>query len=616
MKGLQFVTIGLAVTLAICIGGALGLLTLDKSTVVFPVATELRPGWSLIEPSAQPISEPIEFRILLKQRNLDVLEDIFWRVSDPSHEDYQQYLTTEQVLDLIAPPKEEQEEVKKWLIDGGARKVETFGDFIKAEALPHVLERIFKTTIKWVRDDLYGEKARSEPKMMGGYWLPRKIARLVRQELPIPTLTQLIHKSRFFHPISRDAAYGGYSDDLVVPETVRNLYNISSSWVISTTSSVNVGEFTTNSFSESDLAMFVQGCNLMTPNKIKTVGPYNPQNPDEECSLDIQWITAIAQNSTNQYTTSTHWLLEFAQELFVQPHAPLVTSISWGSDERQEGQSYNNQVDTEWQKLGVKGQTILASSGDSGAEGVSCESGNFTFNPIYPTTSPYVVSVGATMLQTATNYGNGAPPVCQNAPYGMTCASNGIENPADDPQGGFATGGGFSVYEPRPSFQVPFIEYYMNDSSIPKPPLSDFNPNNRGFPDVAANGQSILIAQEGKFAVVGGTSASAPIWGGIIALMNDRLLASGHSSIGYANPLLYSMVQNSPSTFRTIGGLGTNNKDGCQYGYVSNPNPPPHSWDPVTGLGTPNVANIMDYIHQDVIVRLDENRRRRNSKNN
>lgn len=107
-----------------------------------------------------------------------------------------------------------------------------------------------------------------------------------------------------------------------------------------------------------------------------------------------------------------------------------------------------------------------------------------------------------------------------------------FQEPAEENLGGYATGGGFSVYETRPSYQNSFVEAYLNDTTIPKPPASYYNSSNRGFPDVAANGYSILIYRAGSWETVGGTSASTPIWGGIFACINDVLLQNGKQPLG------------------------------------------------------------------------------------
>lgn len=95
------------------------------------------------------------------------------------------------------------------------------------------------------------------------------------------------------------------------------------------------------------------------------------------------------------------------------------------------------------------------------------------------------------------------------------------------------------MYEARPAYQASVVKQYLTNDTIPKPPSSSFNPANRGFPDVGAIGSTILIQLNGSPTLVGGTSASAPIWAGVLSLLNQHLLEAGKSPIGFANPLLY-----------------------------------------------------------------------------
>jgi len=450
-----------------------------------------------------------------------------------------------------------------------------------------------------VKDVIQGDIS---PKIITGkYSLPLQVANVVQfvQNLAMNTHKRRISSFRVPREdrdhITPRPAYQQPSEDDVIPETLWTLYNISPSTVISTKSSQNVAEFTTKGYLDSDLQAYDQGMNVPTPNRVQAEGvSYSPNPPDTECTLDIQLITAVGLNATNYYYTIDGWVMDFAQELLRSSNPPLVNSISWSSDERGDGQSYNFRTDGEWQKLGLMGVSVLAASGDDGAVGASRCSGNtYYFNPGYPATSPWVTSVGATMLVGTPTTSSTLAPVCSKS--GFRCAVSGTEEPADENLGGYATGGGFSVFEPRPSYQNTVVSQYLNDNSIPKPPQSYYNSSNRGFPDVAANGYSVAIYRAGNWETVGGTSAATPIWGGIFALMNDLLIKNGKQPLGFANPVLYQMWANSKA-FNNIGDTTTNNDDGCTYGYTSNPN----GWDPVTGLGTPNVGNILNYIQNNL----------------
>jgi kumamolisin len=130
-----------------------------------------------------------------------------------------------------------------------------------------------------------------------------------------------------------------------------------------------------------------------------------------------------------------------------------------------------------------------------------------------------------------------------------------------------ATGGGVSEIFALPSYQ--------QGANVPTAPNGFAG---RGVPDVAADadpnsGYSIVI--DGQTAVVGGTSAVAPLWAGLLACINQSL----GKNVGYVNALLYASTV--PSTFHDITS-GSNGDDSAGPG-----------WDVCTGLGTPDGSALL-----------------------
>lgn len=103
----------------------------------------------------------------------------------------------------------------------------------------------------------------------------------------------------------------------------------------------------------------------------------------------------------------------------------------------------------------------------------------------------------------------------------------------------------------------------------------------RGFPDVSAIGDDVAIVFNGTTYSVGGTSASAPIFAGIVTLLNEARLAVNKTAVGFLNPTLYAH----PEAFNDIT-IGNNAGCGTD-GFNATP-----GWDPVTGLGTPNFEKL------------------------
>lgn len=62
----------------------------------------------------------------------------------------------------------------------------------------------------------------------------------------------------------------------------------------------------------------------------------------------------------------------------------------------------------------------------------------------------------------------------------------------------------------------------------------------RGFPDVAAVGENQIVLWAGQWWTIGGTSLSAPLWGSMLTLINEKRIARGKSTLGFINPTLVS----------------------------------------------------------------------------
>lgn len=223
-------------------------------------------------------------------------------------------------------------------------------------------------------------------------------------------------------------------------------------------------------------------------------------------------------------------------------------------------------------KLGMQGVSILVASGDSGVAGPAgdgsdngCLNGGTVFSPDFPATCPYLTTVGATLLT-----GSAA----QDQETAVTR---------------FGSGGGFSNIYPIPSYQSAAVANYFTTSPPPYPSYSGssygngvYNKTGRGYPDVSAVGDNIIIFNKGLPTLIGGTSASAPAFASILTRINDERLKAGKSTIGFVNPTLYK----NPGVLHDIT-VGNNPGCGTNGFSVSK------GWDPVTGLGTPNYPAML-----------------------
>lgn len=173
-----------------------------------------------------------------------------------------------------------------------------------------------------------------------------------------------------------------------------------------------------------------------------------------------------------------------------------------------------------------------------------------TFLAAFPSTCPYITAVGATM--------NHSPEVV-----------------AWDPLDDFSSGGGFSYYFERPSYQDAVVPNYV--ASLDGAFDGLYNKNGRGYPDISAQGFHFVTTWNGSDVWLDGTSASTPAASAVISLVNDALIASGKPPLGFLNPWLYA------GGFKGFTDITSGSSLGCNTtGF-----PAQKGWDAVSGWGTP-----------------------------
>jgi len=301
------------------------------------------------------------------------------------------------------------------------------------------------------------------------------------------------------------------------------------------------------------------------------------------------------------------WLYQYVNHYFNTADVPQVVSISYGWSEADQcdidpdecqalgvtSQQYVARVNAEFQKIAAQGRTILVASGDSGANGRTDPDCTLPYlKPDYPAASPYITSVGATQLNNPVNSLPNPPPVCVG--QGYACASGGTEVAVSYAVANFASGGGFSNVAPMPAYQKNAVAGFLNGNPN-LPPAGYFNTTGRGYPDVAAIGNAVLIDQ-GGVEPVGGTSASAPEWAAVVSILNQASIKKSGKPLGFLNPWLYTVAPACPQCFTDIT-VGDNicTEDGCSAGCQGFKCTV--GWDPVTGFGSPVVTQLINYIN-------------------
>ena len=241
--------------------------------------------------------------------------------------------------------------------------------------------------------------------------------------------------------------------------------------------------------------------------------PTNANSADAEVMLDIEVAAAVAPRAKIAVyfapNTDKGFLDAISMAVHDSVNKPSVISISWGSAEVHWTGQATTQFNQAFQAAATMGVTICAAAGDNGsADGVADGKPHVDF----PASSPFVLGCGGTHL-TATS-GSINEESVWNA------------NPTSS-----ATGGGVSAVFSLPSYQA----------QAKVPPIFGTTKPGRGVPDVAgdadpASGYQVRV--DGQNLVIGGTSAVAPLWAGLIALMNQKL----SHPVGFLNPLIYGQL--------------------------------------------------------------------------
>ena len=497
--------------------------------------------------------------LALKQHNADTIYNALDDVSNPESPKYGHYWTQEQIDAVVSPPEADVLSLMDYLQEENI-VCERLSNALECSDVPDMKRlRAFSDIVEFIEEPQHA----------------------------------CISHYRF-----------GDGSGYVGREIINKLYNIPDKTVKTGASVCSVEYQSSGDFNQNDLTL-QQTLNDESTDPIAPAHIINVQSsfPSIEGQLDVQMMSQTAMNSSVWYWMDSSWLYSFAVHFQAAKVVPDVISMSWGWSETQQcsitvcnnvtSAEYVHRVNLEYAKMGLRGITITVASGDAGAPGRTnelCMQGGV--NPVFPGSSPYVTSVSATYLVPTGANETWKTPLCTE--YG--CATGTQELPTNYNNVGWTTGGGFGTYnETRPKWQADVVEHYLK-SGVPLP--KSCNKKGRGYPDVSAIGHNCPVVSGGSLMPVDGTSCSSPLFAGILAILNDHQVSNNKPKLGFANPVLYQMERDNPHIFKDI----TKGNNYCTetrccanttYGYEATV-----GWDPVTGLGTPNVRLMLDWLDQ------------------
>ncbi|KAI1490847.1 Tripeptidyl-peptidase sed4 [Biscogniauxia mediterranea] len=543
-------------------------------------------------------------QVSLARANMADLETKLMELSTPGSPDYGKWLSKDEVEALFPPAGGAASAVESWLRDGGVEAQHIHrqaADTINFAAPVGMVNTLLNTTFAYY--DVAGvRKLRTTE-----YSVPDGVARYVH----------LVHPTTFFGrtksmrmPVVEDNMpdlAGAAADDctrLITPGCLRSGYNIGD-YVPDPESGSRIafGSFLNESARLVDLHLYQDAYGIAPQNfSVETINGgldhQDPQGSVGEANLDAQFQNAVssplpltqfitggsppfvpslaipdAEHNTNEpYLEYYTYLLNKTNE-----DLPQVISNSYGDDEQSVPPDYAGRVCDLIGMMGLRGITVLESSGDTGV-GAPCISNDGRekpeFTPEFPASCPYITAVGGTE--------SWAPEIVWQG-----------------------SSGGFSNFFAQPWYQADAVKTYLDENITPETKAyyeSYTNFSGRAFPDISAHSltPNFVFFNAGRQGQTGGTSAAAPVVAGIFALLNDARLRAGKPTMGFINPFLYSLKAGPLIDVTNGSATGCNGVNFQTGEVVIGGGIIPWAswngtagWDPGTGVGLPDFQEMM-----------------------
>ena len=309
----------------------------------------------------------------------------------------------------------------------------------------------------------------------------------------------------------------------------------------------------------------------------------HPGNGSLEVELDMELVLSAAPRLANLRVyeapnTDAGVIAEWGQ---IVSDATPVVSTSWGACEQLITKASAQLENALFTIAAAQGQTILAASGDHSTNDCNGQAKGVTESVDDPASQPYVTGVGGTSLSTIVS-----------------------SHPAEQywQQGTVGGGGGISTLWTQPNWQqAPGVNNSFSSATPCAASTGNTGTMCREVPDVALNADPNVgyptyctisaanCSSSNPWAIVGGTSAAAPMWAAMVALANQKSLQDGNFNLGFLNPLLYGVAQNAGQYARDFHDITIGNSSAFNDGKY----PATAGYDMTTGLGSYNAQPLV-----------------------
>lgn len=512
-----------------------------------------------------PAARQLRIAIGLPLRNQSELTNLFHQLYSGASTNYHKFLTPEQFAERFGPAEADYQSVIQFATSNGLQVVQTYGNRAHLELTGSVAdcERAFHVTLGTYHHPTENREFYApdvEPTVDASLKV-HYIQGLDNFFIPRPTGHELAKDRGGAQPNS-----GTGTNGLYLGNDFRTAY---APGVSLNGSGQVVGLVEFDGYTPSDITEYQNLAGVsphvpVVPYTVDGVSNTAGGNNDEVC-LDIEVAIAMAPglDQVNVYEGSynSSVMNEIASPTKGEP-LPQEVSCSWGI-------GGDLTIENALLQLGVQGQSFYYACGDYGAYPTSTNADNIVQN--------FMTTVGGTSLSM-----NGAA-----ASWQSEVVWNG-----GNPTGKDITGGGILINVPIPDYQGR-VNMSINNGSTAW----------RNIPDVAMCAQSVEIVDTitftngnpnipGQVRGVGGTSASAPLWAGFTALVNQQNGNEGKANLGFANPAIYVIGESSlySAGFHDIT-VGNNENSVSPNLYSAKP-----GYDLCTGWGSPTGQGLINLL--------------------
>ncbi|MBS1799478.1 MAG: Ig-like domain repeat protein [Acidobacteria bacterium] len=535
---------------------------------------------------------------------------------NPSSPQYHKWLTPQQFGARFGISSSDMEKVKGWLQGKGLAitSVSPSMNYVTVSGSIGQVESAFKTQIH-----AFSENGERHIANVSDPELPAAIANIVAGVRGLNDFKLRGHAA--VRPMITSPATGNH---YLAPGDFFAIYNLGPLLSQSINGSgITIAVVGRTDISLSDVATFRSLSGLPTnPPQIVQATGYRAGTRSSgdllESMLDVEWSGAVAPNATikfvtvgNSSTTDVDDALIYAVSNNSSVAASII-SISYGNCESLWGQASINTLNLTLQQANAQGITVVAASGDSGA--TDCDSGGLASQGLavdFPSSSPFVTGTGGTMFSgdvgnssqywNSSNSSNGsnsytgsAKSYIPESPWNETSSTTGLT-------AGGAGGGGASAFFAKPSWQTGMG--VPNDAARDTPDISLTAAASHDPYIVCAQSSCVngFTSSSGVYNVVGGTSAAAPSFAGMLALLEQKL---GTGGLGNVNPMLYGILNSTyyNNVFHDI--TQGNNSVPCIQGTPNCSQGLPigftaaQGYDQATGLGSLDTTALLQYWSQ------------------